>query len=66
MKNFLLLVLQSRTQNRQLVFLPEIPFNLVAERSEATYQNLTYEKWWTILKLVRTYFAATGGEKGVA
>jgi len=34
-------------QNRQLVFLPEIPFNLVAERSEATYQNLTYEKWWT-------------------
>ena len=60
-ENFLLL-----EQNRQLVFSPEIPFNLVAEQSEATPQNLTFEKWWTILKLVRTFFAASGGEKGIA
>jgi hypothetical protein len=41
MKNFLLL-----EQNRQLIFSPQIPFNLVAEQSEAIPKNLTYEKRW--------------------
>ena len=29
-------------QNRQLIFSPKIPFNLVAERSEAAYKSLTF------------------------
>jgi len=32
-------------QNRQLIFSPKIPFNLVAERSEATYKSLTFPYW---------------------
>ncbi|TSC95468.1 MAG: recombinase [Parcubacteria group bacterium Athens1014_10] len=32
-------------RNRQLIFSPKIPFNLVAERSEASHQNLTFPYW---------------------
>ncbi|MFH2013460.1 MAG: recombinase family protein [Patescibacteria group bacterium] len=32
-------------QNRQLIFSPKIPFNLVAERSEATHKSLTFPYW---------------------
>jgi len=32
-------------QNRQLIFSPKIPFNLVAERSEATNKSLTFPYW---------------------
>ncbi|MBU2068061.1 recombinase family protein [Patescibacteria group bacterium] len=32
-------------QNRQLIFSPKIPFNLVAERSEANHRNLTFPYW---------------------
>ena len=32
-------------QNRQLIFSPKIPFNLVAERSEATTKSLTFPYW---------------------
>jgi len=32
-------------QNRQLIFSPKIPYNLVAERSEANHQNLTFPYW---------------------
>ncbi len=49
-------------QNRQLIFSPKIPYDLVAERSEATADLLTFPVWWTILKIVRTHFAACGGE----
>jgi len=32
-------------QNRQLIFLPKTPYNLVAERSEANQRNLTFPYW---------------------
>ena len=49
-------------QNRQLIFSPKIPYDLVAERSEATTSCLQFPVWWSILKIVRTHFAACGGE----
>ena len=49
-------------QNRQLIFSPEIPYDLVAERSEADQRNLTFPYWCSILKIVRTHFAACGGD----
>ena len=50
-------------QNRQLIFSPKIPYDLVAERSEANLENLQFPVWWAILKIVRTHFAAAGGEE---
>ena len=44
-------------QNRQLIFSPKIPYDLVAERSEATASCLQFPVWWSILKIVRTVFA---------
>ncbi|KKT92277.1 MAG: Recombinase [Parcubacteria group bacterium GW2011_GWA2_45_14] len=32
-------------QNRQLIFSPKIPYNLVAEQSEASQRNLTFPYW---------------------
>ena len=32
-------------QNRRLIFSPKIPYNLVAERSEANQRNLTFPYW---------------------
>ena len=32
-------------QNRQLIFSPKIPYDLVAERSEANQRNLTFPYW---------------------
>ena len=49
-------------QNRQLIFSPRKPYDLVAERSEATASCLQFPVWWSILKVVRTHFAACGGE----
>ena len=49
-------------QNRQLIFSPKIPYNLVAERSEANRNRLQIPYWCPILKMVRTFFAAFGGE----
>ena len=34
-------------QNRQLLFSPKIPYDLVAERSEANLENLQFPVWWT-------------------
>ncbi len=48
-------------QNRQLIFSPRIPYDLVAERSEATAPCLQFPVWWAILKIVRTHFAPTQG-----
>jgi len=50
-------------QNRQLIFSPKIPYDLVAERSEANQRNLTFPYWCCILKIVRTHFAVCGGEE---
>jgi|GEM_PF-4808898 len=41
MKNFLLFLIQ----NRQLIFKPIIPYNLIVERSKAISVNLTFLKW---------------------
>ena len=35
-------------QNRQLIFSPKIPYNLVAERSEAAASCLQFPVWWAI------------------
>ena len=50
-------------RNRQFVFTPKIEYELVAERSEANQRNLTFPFWCSILELVRTHFAACGGEE---
>ena len=44
-------------QNQKLNFDWKIPYNLVAERSEANHQSLTFSRWCTILKIVRTFFS---------
>ena len=50
-------------RNRQFFFTPKIEYELVAERSEANPSNLQFPTWCSILKIVRTAFAATGGEE---
>ena len=50
-------------RNRQFVFAPKIEYQLVAERSEANQNSLTFPTWCSILELVRTHFAACGGEE---
>ena len=50
-------------RNCEFVFAPKIEYKLVAERSEANQNSLTFPKWCSILKIVRTHFAATGGEE---
>ena len=51
-----------KMQNRQFVFTPKIQYKLVAERSEANQNRLQFPTWCSILKIVRTHFAACGGE----
>jgi hypothetical protein len=53
----------SGRQNRQMIFSPKIPYNLVAEPAETGEANLTIPRWCSILKIVRTFFAACGGEE---
>jgi len=50
-------------RNREFVFTPKIEYELVAERSEANLSNLQFPTWCSILKIVRTVFAAAGGEE---
>ena len=50
-------------RNREFVFTPKIEYELVAERSEANPSNLQFPTWCSILKIVRTAFAAAGGEE---
>ena len=50
-------------RNREFVFTPKIEYELVAERSEANQNSLTFPFWCSILELVRTHFAACGGEE---
>ncbi len=49
-------------QNRQLIFSPKIPYDLVAAEGGLVHKNLQFPVWWSILKIVRTHFAACGGE----
>ena len=44
-------------RNRQFVFTPKIEYKLVAERSEANQNSLTFPTWCSILELVRTHFS---------
>jgi len=39
-------------RNRQFVFTPKIEYELVAERSEANQNSLTFPTWCSILELV--------------
>ncbi len=48
-------------QNRQLLFSPKIPYDLVAACGGPMPKNLQFPLWWSILKVVRTHFAAKGG-----
>src|SRR3989338_5783955 len=50
-------------RNRQFFFAPKIQYELVAERSDANPSNLQFPTWCSILKIVRTHFAACGGEE---
>jgi len=50
-------------QNRQLIFSFKIPYDLVAEPVKTGEANLTFPYWLRILKIVRTHFAACGGEE---
>jgi hypothetical protein len=44
-------------ENRQFKFSPKIPFNLVAERSEATSKTLPNSDWLHTLNEIRTFFS---------
>ena len=44
-------------RNREFVFTPKIEYELVAERSEANQNSLTFPFWCNILELVRTHFS---------
>ena len=44
-------------RNREFVFTSKIEYKLVAERSEANQNPLTFPLWCGILELVRTHFA---------
>ena len=44
-------------RNRQFVFAPKIQYKLVAERSEANQNSLTFPTWCSILELIRTHFS---------
>ena len=57
-------------RNRQFVFAPKIEYQLAAESAnradklrEANQNSLTFPTWCSILELVRTHFAACGGEE---
>jgi len=57
-------------RNREFVFTPKIEYELVAESAEradklreANQNSLTFPTWCSILELVRTHFAACGGEE---
>jgi len=50
-------------RNHQFFFAPKIQYELVAERSEANQNRLQFPTWCSILKIVRTHFAAAGGEE---
>ena len=39
-------------RNRELVFTPKIEYELVAKRSEANQNSLTFPTWCSILELV--------------
>jgi len=57
-------------QNRQLIFSPRKPYDLVADPAldagEATASCLQFPVWWSILKVVRTHFAPPGRGEGLA
>jgi len=42
---------------------PKNPYDLVAERRVLRREALTFPDWYSILELVRTHFAACGGEE---
>ena len=51
------------TENRQFRFEPKNPYDLVAAEGREAPRDLTFPDWCRILKIVRTHFAAAGGEE---
>ena len=47
-----------KTQNRQLIFSPRKPYNLVAERSETTASCLQFPVWWCYFSICTNLFRA--------
>ena len=50
-------------ENRQFRFEAKNPYDLVAEPRLRRGEALTFPDWCRILKIVRTHFAACGGEE---
>ncbi|MEK7537063.1 MAG: hypothetical protein AAB584_01275, partial [Patescibacteria group bacterium] len=50
-------------RNREFLFAPKNPYDLVAEPRPRRGEALTFPTWCSILELVRTHFAAFGGEE---
>jgi hypothetical protein len=50
-------------RNREFLFAPKNPYDLVAEPRRRRGSALTFPTWCRILELVRTAFAACGGEE---
>ena len=44
-------------RNREFLFAPKNPYDLVAERSEATSESLTFPTWCSLINFARTYFS---------
>ena len=51
-----------KMENRQFKFSPKIPYDLVAERSEATSKTLPNSDWLHTLNEIRTHFRQTPDE----
>ena len=50
-------------RNREFVFEPKKPYDLAAAEGGGGVVGLQFPKWCRILELVRTHFAAVGGEE---
>jgi len=60
-KNFLLPAGEAGNKTKNISW--KIPFNFAAEPRSGEAETLTFPYWLRILKLVRTFFAAAGGEE---
>ncbi|MCI0542597.1 hypothetical protein L0Y69_02500 [bacterium] len=43
-------------QNRQLIFSPKIPYDLVAAEDGPVHKNLQFPVWWCLYDKVRTHY----------
>ena len=45
-----------KMRNREFVFTPKIEYELIAERSEANQNSLTFPVWCPLFENARTFF----------